>query len=231
MNAASLSARRQTRGRVEPWLTRVSRFLPVAGIFSPILIHLPDEQVRVDGRRISSTSRTSHVQVSTNQDVLLVLAPVLRRAVDQELNFRIEIFCHNTLISAYTSPDGQLDAANALYLRDIQPRPTARDAFLSRFWLLLSRLPFNGGDFRIAAGPAVAYRFSPDSSCIWEEGNVERALYTDALVTEALDQMYFDGVTLGLCVYQDQPFAMLTTVAVFTSPSYNLQQFYHELLL
>lgn len=233
MNALEPSARRQTAGRVEPLLERVAQCLPLFGVFRPLVVELPDEHVTVDRGgpgtfTLRSTVRSSTVVAPTQPDVLTALAPVIRRAVDQELPVVVRVLCGGVTVSLYHSFEAVLDPAFAVYLTDLSPAPPApREAFLARFQLLIDRLAVVGERWGVDTGTATVMKYV-GSNCIWTQGN-QRSLFSDAEALEEADGQYKVGMTLQLFTL-NTAMTIRSTVARFQPPAYSLDQPYRRLL-
>lgn len=105
-----------------------------------VCIRLPDERMHVENRG-SQIAMVKHgvLHTGTKEEVLTALVPVIRRAMDQQLNVRVVAEAPFEL-ATYSSPSFALDPPFC-YLADLSPRPATREAcFVGRVRLLLDRM-------------------------------------------------------------------------------------------
>lgn len=137
MDRAEPRARRQyDRAQGQLFLQRISGLVAVDNVKS-VCIRLPDERMAV-ARRGSQVSMFKHgvLHTGTEEEVLTALVPVIRRAMEQQLNVRVVAEAPFDL-ATYSSPSFALDPQFS-YLADLSPRPATRDAcFVERLRLLL----------------------------------------------------------------------------------------------
>lgn len=232
MNSLEGSARRQTKGRVEPMLERVADLLPRFGSLQPLVVRLPDEEITVsnggNGKYIVKSSvRTNPFLAMTQTDVLTALAPTIRRVVEQNLPITIDILCHQQTVFSYISHVAVLDPAFSVYMNDLRAPLGPREAFLARFSLLVDRLTIVGPPWGVATEEWSVMCYV-GANPIWTKGNL-RGIWEDEV--KGADGQYKEGMTLTL--YIERPlgdWTIQTTIAKFQPPSYNLMGSYRNLL-
>lgn len=216
------SARRQAARGVEPLLDRVARLLPHSCVFTPLIVHLPDEYVIIGndvgaGFNLRSSVRPRAIEAPGLTDVLTAMAPIFRRAVDQSLPVTMDLLYKDTTVASYIGT-AVLDPTYAIFLGDLQPTPASpREAFLARFSLLADRLGTVGPLWGVGTESWSVKRYV-GSNCIWSKGRFQ-GIWEDWV--RSAGEEYRENMTLRF-FFRDTDWSVNIVIAEFNSPSYNL---------